>query len=57
MLTVLVNKFVKDVGDVPSNEGAVAHEFAVYSVEDGLEVVPFAGVLGVKKVDEDEADF
>mmetsp|Transcript_1042 Transcript_1042/g.3159 ORF Transcript_1042/g.3159 Transcript_1042/m.3159 type:complete len:216 (-) Transcript_1042:2823-3470(-) len=46
----LVHKPVEHMVDGPPYIRPVHHEFAIYTVEDGLQVVPLAGVLAVKQL-------
>ena len=52
----LVDEAVEYVGDGLADERPVGHELSVDPVEDGLEVVPLAGVLGVEELHELEAE-
>ena len=48
----LVDELVEDAVDGLADEGAVRHELAIDAVEDGLEVVALARVLGVEEIEQ-----
>lgn len=52
----LVDEAVEDVVDGLADEGAIRHELAVDSMEDGLEIVPLSRVLRVEEVEQPDEE-